>query len=226
MNIEILLGKTTSHLVPLEGTKFLLNQKCLHDFLKLQRDAREAGFDLQMASAFRDYNRQLRIWNMKAQGEKPVFDDQGTQLDISLLSPKEIMFSILRWSAIPGCSRHHWGTDMDVFDARTQNASEVKLIPAECEGNGPASGLHSWLDSIMSQDAAYGFYRPYRTDRGGVAPERWHLSYHPVSRRIINDFTYSIFKKNLEESDLLLKTELLENAFELYERYFINIDLP
>lgn len=226
MNVEILLGKTTEHLVPLEGTKFLLHHHILHDFLKLQKDAREAGFDLQITSAFRDYSRQLLIWNMKARGERPLYDDEGKLLEFSRLSPKELMFAILRWSALPGCSRHHWGTDIDVFDARTQGPEEVKLVPAECVGKGPAAGLHEWLDSVMSQNAAHSFYRPYRTDRGGVAPERWHLSHYTVSRRMTDVFTYSIFKKNIEDSDILLKPELLEHSHEIFERFFLNTDLP
>lgn len=226
MNVEILLGKTTEHLVPLEGTKFLIHNRALHDFLLLQKDAREEGHDLQLASAFRDHARQLLIWNAKARGERPLYDDKGELLDYGSLSPREIMFAILRWSAIPGCSRHHWGSDIDVFDGKTQTLQEVKLIPAECEGAGPAAALHSWLDQKMEKEAAHGFFRPYRTDRGGVAPERWHLSYYPISRRLSDVYTFSIFKRNIEESDLLLKNELLENAHEIFERFVLNVDLP
>ena len=131
MNVEILLGKTTEHLVPLEGTKFLIHKSMLHDFLKLQRDAQNAGFDLQVISAFRDYDRQLKIWNAKARGERQLIDDQERPLDFSKLSPTQIMFSILRWTAVPGSSRHHWGTDIDVFDAKTQNKENVKLVAKE-----------------------------------------------------------------------------------------------
>lgn len=226
MNIEILLGKTMEHLVPLEGTKFFLHKQALHDFLKLKRDAELAGFKLEIASAFRDYERQLKIWNLKAQGERPLYDMNGNQLDFSKLSPIQIMFSILRWSAVPGASRHHWGSDIDVFDANTQRADEVKLVPSECEGEGPASRLHEWLDHIMTSDKSYGFYRPYRSDLGGVAPERWHLSYYPISRRMMDSFTYSIFKKNIEESEIKLKEELVQHSHEIFEKYFLNVDLP
>ena len=34
----------------------------------------------------------------------------------------------------------------------------------------------------MAAGQSHGFYRPYTDDRGGVAPERWHLSYAPVAR--------------------------------------------
>jgi LAS superfamily LD-carboxypeptidase LdcB len=226
MNIDILLGKTTEHLVPLAGTKYFVHRLMLHDFLKLQRDAKEAGFDLQIASAFRDYERQALIWNKKAKGERGLRDDSGRDLTFATLSPLQIMYAILRWSAIPGTSRHHWGTDIDVFDGSTQTQEDVQLVPEECIGHGPASGLHQWLDERIHQDAAYSFYRPYKTDKGGIAPERWHLSYFPIARRITDIYTYSIFKKNIEESTLTLKEELLDHSFDIFQRYFINTDLP
>lgn len=226
MNIEVLLGKTTDHLVPLEGTKFLLHKQMIQDFLRLQRAAEEAGFRLEIASAFRSYERQILIWNAKARGERSLLDNDGRELEFSALSPEEIIFAILRWSALPGSSRHHWGTDIDVFDANTQSLEEVKLVPAESEAGGPAAGLHDWLDSQITQNEAFNFYRPYKTDRGGVAPERWHLSYYPLSNRFLGLYTSGIFKKNLEESELLLKRELLEHAEEIYHRFFLNVDLP
>lgn len=226
MNIDILLGKTTEHLVPLEGTKFFIHKNILSDFLKLQKEAADDGFDLQIISAFRDHERQLKIWNAKASGQRVLLDDQERPLDFNSLSPREIMYAILRWSALPGCSRHHWGTDFDVYDANTQIAEEVKLVPSECIGDGPSAKLHEWLDSKISTKSSFNFFRPYSTDRGGVSPERWHLSHAPIARRYLESFTFSIFKKNIEESDLILKDTILENADEIYQRYFLNIDLP
>jgi LAS superfamily LD-carboxypeptidase LdcB len=226
MNVDILFGKTTEHLVPLAGTKFFIHRQMVMDFLRLQKDALAEGFDLQIASAFRDYSRQLKIWNMKASGERQLLDDRERPLEFGQLSPSEIVFAILRWSALPGCSRHHWGTDIDVFDGRTQTLEEVKLIPSETFGSGPAASLHEWLDLKMSRQEAYGFYRPYKTDRGGISPERWHLSYYSLSRRYLESYTFSLFKKNLETSDILLKDVLLEHANDIYQRYFLNVDLP
>ena len=226
MNIDILLGKTQEHLVPLEGTKFFIHKDTLKDFLRLQNEAKLAGFDLQIASAFRDYDRQLKIWNLKASGQRKLFDDQGNELDFQKLSPKEVMFAIMRWSAIPGCSRHHWGTDIDVYDANTQAEQDVKLTPSECEGNGPAAPLHQWLDSMIDQQSSFGFFRPYKTDRGGIAPERWHLSHGPQASKLFNFFTSSIFKRNLENPELLLREQLLDHADEIFQRYILNIDQP
>lgn len=226
MNIDVLLGKTTEHLVPLEGTKFLIHQQVLQDFLRLQKAAKSDGLDLQIASAFRDYDRQLKIWNAKALGERVLLDDQEKPLEYSKLSPTEIILAILRWSALPGCSRHHWGSDIDVYDGNTQRPEEVKLIPSECYSPGPAAALHEWLDERMATQSSFGFFRPYRTDRGGVSPERWHLSYYPISRRMIDVFTYSVFRRNIESSEIVFKEVILEMGPEIFERYILNFDLP
>ncbi len=226
MNVDILQGKTTEHLVPLEGTKFFIHYQILKDFLRLQKDAAEDGFDLQIVSAFRDYERQLSIWNMKATGQRQLLDEQERPLEFSELSPREIVFAILRWSAIPGCSRHHWGTDIDVFDGKTQKIEDVRLTQSETLDHGPASELHKWLDDRITSNKGYGFYRPYATERGGVSPERWHLSHHSLSRRYFEAYSFSLFKKNIQEGQIALKEILLENDHDIYQRFFLNIDHP
>ena len=226
MNIDIITGKTTEHLVPLEGTKFLIHSQMREDFLRLQQKASEAGFDLQIISAFRDYERQLKIWNAKARGERALMDDFGSPLVYQVLTPTEIMFSILRWSALPGASRHHWGSDIDVFDANKQNAEDVQLTPKECEGDGPAARLHDWLDEQINNNESFGFFRPYASDKGGVSPERWHLSYWPVSEKIYETFTMELLQKNIENSSIELKEIVLENLPTIYQRYLMNVDSP
>ncbi|MFV0278041.1 MAG: M15 family metallopeptidase, partial [Parahaliea sp.] len=82
----------------------------------------------------------------------------------------------------PGTSRHHWGTDLDVFDAAAVSRDyALQLTPAEAAPGGPFHALHGWLDTRMAAGASHGFYRPYDRERGGVAPERWHRSYAPLS---------------------------------------------
>lgn len=226
MNIDILLGKTTEHLVPLEGTKCFIHKEMHKDFYRLKNKAESEGFHLGVVSAFRSFEAQLRIWNLKAQGERTLLDDQEKPLEFAKLTPHEIVMSILRWSAVPGASRHHWGTDIDVFDAGTQALDEVMLIPSETVSGGPAARLHEWLDSLISSGESFGFYRPYSEDLGGVSPERWHLSYSPLSQRYFESYTPSIFKKNIEDSEVHLKETLLSNAEEIYQRFFLNINFP
>src|SRR5690625_7912309 len=79
--------------------------------------AEQAGFRFELASAFRSFERQLEIWNAKVSGERPVLNDSGEPLDITRLSERELGWAILRWSALPGTARHHWGTELDVYDS-------------------------------------------------------------------------------------------------------------
>lgn len=127
MNIDILLGKDKELLQTVPGTKFLLHPQVREAFLKLQSLAALDGIDLQLISAFRPYERQLEIWNSKARGERELLYDNGRIIDFNSLSPEDLMWTILRWSALPGASRHHWGTDFDVFDAATQKGKKLNF---------------------------------------------------------------------------------------------------
>ena len=38
-------------------------------------------------------------------------------------------------------------------------------------------------DDLIVADEAEGFYKPYGEDRGGIAPEAWHISYRPAATK-------------------------------------------
>ena len=85
----------------------------------------------------------------------------------------------LLWSALPGASRHHWGTDVDVIDARaTAPGYRVQLTPEEYAPGGPFAPLGEWLEANA---ARFGFFRPFRGVLSGVQPEPWHFSFAPVA---------------------------------------------
>ena len=83
--------------------------------------------------------------------------------------------------------------------------------------------LKQWLDENM---ARYGFYRPYRTYRGGVFPEPWHLSYAPVSTLALERLTPHVFAETVRESDILGRDLVLERVEAFYRRYLANVDAP
>ncbi|CAA0092647.1 Uncharacterised protein [Halioglobus japonicus] len=176
-----LMGLDDSHLVTLPDGN-LLQSAVAQAFFALQTAAHEAGFELAIASSFRSFSRQLAIWNGKASGARPVYDDEGGTVPMAQLSARDKLHAILRFSAIPGTSRHHWGTDLDVFDAAVMpRGYQLQLSPQEVAPGGLFDPLHCWLDERMAAGESHGFYRPYADDRGGVAAERWHLSYAPLS---------------------------------------------
>ncbi|MCZ6831047.1 MAG: M15 family metallopeptidase [Gammaproteobacteria bacterium] len=216
---EQLTGQVETHLV-YAGDGRALQTACWEAFGQLQQAAIADGFDLQIASAFRSFERQLEIWNSKVRGERPVHDDQGVNLDLDKLEPLEKVHAIMRFSALPGASRHHWGTDLDVFDAAVVPVDyQVQLSPAEVAPDGIFAGLHAWLDVRIAADQAFGFERPYGVDGGGVAPERWHLSYAPLARDYLSNLTVAVLVAALRDSGLELLGPVLEHLPEIHRRY-------
>jgi LAS superfamily LD-carboxypeptidase LdcB len=188
---------------------------------ELAAAARGAGFDLAVISGYRDYQRQLRIWNEKAAGTRPLLDDNGTALNLDSLDDWQKVQAILRWSALPGASRHHWGTDVDVYD-RSAVADDyaVQLVPAEVAESGPFGPLHRWLDERIAAGSSFGFFRPYDVDRGGVAPERWHLSYAPLASYYQKQATPTRLLAALDVPVLALRGCVHRRWQEIYQRYF------
>lgn len=189
------------------------------DTLRLAAEA--AGFGLRIASGFRSFDRQKMIWNAKAGGQRPVMDSAGCPLDLSLLTDDEKLFALLRWSAIPGCSRHHWGSDMDIYDARAIPADyTVQLTPAEVTGAGPFTAMHDWLDSQLAKPDAV-FFRPYDRDTGGIAPERWHLSCRPVAQRFEHLLDEHRLIDWLCTQDIALKDNIRSHWHTIFHRYVL-----
>ncbi len=116
MNDGELTGQARTHIAALADPECLLHKHAVTPFLNLRRAAKDDGIDLVPLSGFRDFDRQLQIWNGKFSGERTMYDAAGVKLDGGALSPLERVHAILLWSALPGASRHHWGTDIDVID--------------------------------------------------------------------------------------------------------------
>ncbi len=213
-----LTGRDDSHLVAVDGGHRLLPATA-SAFAALQRDARAAGFELAIASSYRPFDRQLAIFNGKARGERAVHDDAGRPLAMEPLSAEQRLQAILRFSALPGTSRHHWGSDLDVYDASAVDADyRVQLTPQEVDPAGPFGPLHAWLDERMAAGKSHGFYRPYAEDRGGVAPERWHLSHAPQARQCEGRLSLSGLL-DCWRGELELFAEVEARAGELLARY-------
>ena len=106
------------------------------DHLKLELE--KHNFSLYVFSGHRNHLDQLRIWNEKVEGIRPILDDKGAVLDVKSLSDEDIVKSICRWSAIPGASRHHWGTDIDIFCKNSLPSPDyqVQLTPEEVNDDG------------------------------------------------------------------------------------------
>ena len=219
-------GQTEQHLCAPPAAEALgapVHRDLVEPFGALRRAAAAGGFDLRILSGFRSFDRQLVIWNEKATGRRAVLDTDAVPLDITTLSERELVFAILRWSALPGASRHHWGSDVDVYDHTAQPPGyEIELIPEEVNPGGMFAPLHAWLDERIAAGTACGFFRPYDRDRGGVAPERWHLSHAPTAARYERLLTPARLRATIGQADMRLKDAVLEHLDEIVERFVVN----
>jgi LAS superfamily LD-carboxypeptidase LdcB len=220
-----LTGLDDSHLVAVPGGH-RLQPAAAEAFEKLQADARRSGFELAIASSFRSFERQMLIFNQKAAGLRPVHDDGGRAVTMAGLAPPEQLRAILRFSALPGTSRHHWGTDLDIYDAAAVEADyQVRLEPKEVVPGGVFDAMHCWLDERIAAGESRGFYRPYAEDRGGVAPERWHISYAPLAdacaRRLTRELLISCWECEPEAAGLRLREEIERALPDIMTRYIV-----
>lgn len=224
MNELELTGQARTHVVEIIDPHCALHYEAVASFLAMRDAAKVEGIDLVPRSSFRDFQTQLAIWNRKWTGQRPLYDRQGALLDRAGLSDSETVDAILCWSAIPGGSRHHWGSDVDVIDAAAVPPGyTVELVPSEYASDGMFARLSQWLDANMRR---FGFYQPYRTDRGGVSPEPWHLSYAPISQAALESLSLSTLRRVLETSSIEGKAHVLARLPEIYTRFLLSVDAP
>jgi LAS superfamily LD-carboxypeptidase LdcB len=224
VNEAELTGQVRTHIAVVPDPDCALHINVVAPFLNLRRAALADGFDLIAQSSFRDFSRQLTIWNEKFSGARPMFDAAGAPLEARELDPKERVEAILLWSALPGASRHHWGTDVDLIDRHAIAAGyRVALTQLEFAPGGPFAPIAQWLEANAPR---FGFFRPFRGSRSGVQPEPWHFSFAPVAETARRDLTPAVLQRAIAAAPLLGKDEVLGQLDALHARYVANIDWP
>jgi LAS superfamily LD-carboxypeptidase LdcB len=224
MNPEQLTGQTRSHIEALTDPPCHLHSQVAAPFLNMRRAARADGIELTPLSSFRSFERQLAIWNGKFSGERSMLDVDGRHLDGAALAPPQRVQAILLWSALPGASRHHWGSDLDLVDANAATGALAdKLTRAAFAPGGPYAHVDRWLSAHA---ARFGFFRPFQGIRSGVQPEPWHVSFAPVAEKARRALSSGVLREALAAAPLLGKEAVLQRLDELHERYVATIDLP
>jgi hypothetical protein len=137
------------------------------------------GYKLRVVSAFRSFDDQKQIWDDKWTGKTLV---DGKKLPKSTPDPGARALKILQYSAMPGTSRHHWGTD---FDFNSLSNSYFK--------SGEGKRLYDWL---TQHAAEFGFCQTY-TAKGEARPngyeeEKWHWSYMPVASWYLQQYPVDV----------------------------------
>jgi len=224
MNPLELTGRARTHIVELEVPRCALHYEVVTSFLAMRDAASVDGIDLQAVSSYRDFARQLLLWNRKWRGERPLYARDGSVIVHEQLPEAELVDAILAWSAIPGGSRHHWGSDIDVADAAAMPGGyQVQLLPGEYAAGGVFARLTDWLDRNMTR---FGFFRPFGSDRGGAGIEPWHLSYAPVANEAMAALSLTVLRDAIAQSEMLGKQAVLERLPEIYTRFILAVDPP
>lgn len=230
MSPEQLIGLEQSHLLSIEDNLELLGQKfqCHHEALiplaKLIRQSEEDGIPLRVISSYRSFDYQVAIWNRKFYQEVELNLRGGSRVNSQDLSAEERVKAILNYSAIPGTSRHHWGTDFDLFDAcALDQGYKPELTQQEFQDNGPCGNLDNWLANNLSQ---YDFFKPYAEDLGGIACEPWHISYEPIASQALEEFPIELLRATIEQSEIGGKEFILPKLESLVQKYVKRINQP
>ena len=220
---NFLTGRDHPYLKEFDGMK--IHKKIIPSLVELKEAAKdEMNIDLTIISGFRDYKRQQIIWDEKALGKRNVFDDYNTIQNPKDFSDIDFIKKIMRFSALPGASRHHWGTDIDIFDQNIKSKNDVILNHDESENDFKV--LHQWLTDRIENNDSFGFFRPYDKDLGGISKEKWHLSFAPLAQEYYDLYDLNTFIQNIKSSDIIFRDKILENAESLYNQFIKLIVLP
>ncbi len=170
-----------------------LHKEAYRSFLAMQKEAAKDNIQIQIVSGYRSFNRQLQIFNRKY----TRYQKQG-------LSKIQILNKITEYSTIPGTSRHHWGTDIDIIQ-KISNPPKNLLVAKNYEEAGVFCNMKEWMDKNAHK---YGFDLVYTNDtnRTGFKYEPWHYSYAPIAKKLLTQFiqyeTHNAIYKDLKKSKI------------------------
>lgn len=159
-----------------------LRKETFEAFQKMSAAAKKDGVHLIIISATRNFDAQKKIWENKWNGKTKV---EGKNL-ITVPDLKERSRLIMLYSSMPGTSRHHWGTDMDL-NSLDNNYFE----------KGEGKKIYDWLTVHASE---YEFCQPYTNKvhgRTGYEEEKWHWSYTPLSKIFLEQYEKEIFYSDI-----------------------------
>lgn len=187
-SITELMGKED---IELFGEGINLREGAYNSFIAMQEAAAKDGIDIKIVSSFRNFARQEAIFERKY---IRYTEDDG-------MEPLAAIDKIIEYSTIPGTSRHHWGTDIDIIDGSKKVDGDV-LVPEKFEGEGVFADLKKWMDANAK---TYDFHLVYTNEprRRGFKYEPWHYSYAPLSIPMLATFRKKNIMQLLEQEEFM-----------------------
>lgn len=186
------------------GEDFKLREEARLQFNLMRKAAKEQGFHVHVVSSYRSYNHQNGIWERKYKN----FRNQG-------FSHQKTIDKIIEYSTIPGTSRHHWGTDLDIIDA-TRGIPSNPLSEVHFNEGGRMRKFKLWLDENAEK---FGFHLVYtnQSDRKGFKYEPWHFSYKPLSQKMLKQYNALDLKELLQSQKLMGSEHFTDEFIQRYQ---------
>ena len=202
-NKNQLIGKENSAIIGDTYTS-KMHKEAKVAFEKMKVAALKDEINIEVVSAYRSFQKQ-----------KSIFENKYKRFTQEGLTPIESVEKIIEYSTIPGTSRHHWGTDIDIIDANYPKPKSV-LKEGNFYGNGPYCKLKEWMDR---HSEFYGFYEVYTKNpkRKGFKYEPWHFSYAPVSIPMLEAYQKLDIKSILKEEKVLGQENFTEEFIVKYK---------
>ncbi len=199
-SIEELMGKAD---IDLYGEDINLREEAHDAFVEMRKAALADGIDIKIVSSYRSFDRQAAIFERKYL----KYTDDG-------MEPLDAIEKIIEYSTIPGTSRHHWGTDVDLIDGSPKVDGDV-LVASKFETEGPYEKFKLWMDENSEK---FNYYLVYTNNpkRRGFKYEPWHYSYAPLSKPMLKTFRLKNILKQLKAEDFLGSDELTTEFIKTY----------
>ena len=152
-----------------------IGQETYKAFIKMFYAAKNDGVQLKIISGARNFRYQKSIWEQKWNGGRLV---DGKNLATTVNDPVERARIILKYSSMPGTSRHHWGTDVDI------NSVDNKYFETAA-----GKKTYEWLCQNAHK---FGFCQPFTAlgdkRQGGYQQEKWHWSYLTLAKTFLKEY--------------------------------------
>ncbi len=188
MSLYRIMGIDSSHLA--SYSNIMLEFETLQAYRQMKEEAARDGIQLQTISGFKSF-----------EYERNIYESEYYSLSRDGYSDIDIFNTITTYAPIPGTSRYHWGTEIDVVDLAI-DMPHGYLIDEE---NYIEDGIFYHLTQWMEQNATkFGFYQPYTNDsyRKGFAFEPWHYSYRPAATKIIKQININALTEKIRQQDI------------------------
>lgn len=151
---------------------------------------RDTGLSISLYSDNRTAAEQRGIWVGKRASAGAMAAERGCVLAPSgAARERSIATCILKYNSMPGSSRHHWGSDIDINSVENSYWNGVT-----------GKKIKSWLDVNAEK---FGFCQPYADKAAGIRKagyndEAWHWSYMPMAAPMLQEYN-----SHVRDSDIV-----------------------